>query len=226
MYSLLCSVLLGSSFVLSQDALANYVCDLNKCKLPTCRCATKEPPVANPPQFLLLTFDDSIQKSIWPQTRALLNNRKNPNGCAVKATFYTQVEYTDPLLTLNWYSSGNEVGDHSVTHQLPSANSYAEMEGMRAFANQNVGLSRGKIMGVRFPFLNYSLESINMLAKMGFTYDSSLSAYPSEKIWPYTLDNGVVNDCLGQLSICGKPGLNASGLWEIPMYTIEGMLYN
>ena len=112
-------------------------------------------------------------------------------------------------------------GDHSVTHVPPFAGTYQEMEGMRAWANSNAGIPRGKIIGVRFPFRNFTVESINMLASMGFTYDTSMSATGSEKVWPYTLDYGAATDCNGFISVCGKQ-LAAKGLWEIPMYTIEG----
>ena len=94
------------------------------------------------------------------------------------------------------------------------------MEGFRAWITSLGGIPRGKIQGVRFPLLNYSVDSLNMLSQMGFTYDSSLAASPTERIWPYTLDNGVVTDCTGILSVCGK-GVKAPGLWEVPMYTIE-----
>ena len=111
--------------------------------------------------------------------------------------------------------------DHSVTHTPPASNSYEEIEGFRAWATTLAGIPRGKITGVRFPLLNYSVDSLNMLADMGFTYDSSLAASPNEKFWPYTLDNGAATDCGGILSVCGK-SLKAKGLWEVPMYTIEG----
>ncbi len=108
-----------------------------------------------------------------------------------------------------------------MTHSPPFAGSYQELEGMRAWASSLAGIPRGKIQGVRFPLRNYSVEALNSLSKMGFTYDSTLSASPSERVWPYTLDYGAVSDCGGQLSVCGK-ALNAPGLWEVPMYTMEG----
>jgi hypothetical protein len=75
---------------------------------------------------------------------------------------------------------------------------------MRNFASTYGGVNRGEIKGVRFPFLNYTVDSINLISKMGFTYDSSMAAQGDEKVWPYTLDYGSVSDCSGQQSICGK----------------------
>jgi hypothetical protein len=121
---------------------------------------------------------------------------------------------------MNIYSA-----DHSVTHNLPSANTFNELEGMRRWAANFAGLNRGKIQGVRFPFLNYSSESIELLSKMGFLYDSSLANFASENFWPYTMDNGVATDCLGILSLCEsttKKATKAKGVWEIPMSKIQG----
>eukprot|EP00842_Homolaphlyctis_polyrhiza_P004516 jgi/Hompol1/5065/HPOL_001003-RA len=205
----------------SSNPFAGYSCDATRCVLPACRCASPNPPIANPPQFVLLTFDDAVQSDVWPQATALFKNRKNPNGCPARATWFAQVYYSDPLLLTQWYAAGNEIADHSVTHGLPSASSYAEIEGMRAWATQLAGIPRGRIQGVRFPYLNYSVESLTMAQKMGFKYDSSMSAMDSDSVWPYTLDNGPVNDCLGIIDLCNK-GFKAPGLWEMPLYGISG----
>ena len=55
---LLINILLLATLGYSQ--LSNYQCDPNQCKLPRCKCATAQPPVENPPQFILITFDDAI----------------------------------------------------------------------------------------------------------------------------------------------------------------------
>ena len=59
----------------NQDPFANYKCDPSQCRLPDCKCATRDPPVANPPQFLLLSFDDAIQASTFPQATNLFKVR-------------------------------------------------------------------------------------------------------------------------------------------------------
>ncbi|KAI9090050.1 hypothetical protein DFS34DRAFT_638102 [Phlyctochytrium arcticum] len=200
--------------------LANYKCDPNSCKLPACKCASLAPPVQNPPQFVLLTFDDAVQEATWAQAQSLIN-RKNPNGCQARATWYTQVLYSDPYLVTQWYAQGNEVADHTVTHTPPFTGTYAEFEGMRKWVNELAGIPLGKVTGVRFPFLNYTQEALEMLGKMGFTYETSMSAFDADAVWPYTLDFGTVNDCLGQINLCQKQ-LSVKGLWEIPMYGFGG----
>jgi hypothetical protein len=84
--------------------------------LPSCRCATANAPVQNPPQFLLLAYDDAIQSQTYPQATSLFANRKNPNGCPAHATWFVSTYYSDPALVQKWTSSMNEYADHSMTH--------------------------------------------------------------------------------------------------------------
>ncbi|KAJ3280415.1 hypothetical protein HK104_000676, partial [Borealophlyctis nickersoniae] len=186
--------------MLTSVRVLNTLClapgDPTKCKFPSCQCASTTPPVPNPPQFLLLTFDDAVQ----------------------------QVFYSDPYLVTQWYAQNNEVACHTVTHTPPFTGTYAEIEGQRAWVSTLAGIPRGKITGFRHPFLNYTVDSLNLLAKMGFTYDSSMSSTSSDRVWPYTLDYGTVNDCLNIVNVCGKE-LKAQGLWEIPMATVNSAQY-
>lgn len=209
------------------NSFDSYSCDDAKCKLPLCKCASRDPPIQNPPQFLTLTFDDSPQTELMQAVYSLFPN--NPNGCAAKGVWYSQAQDTNPYELQKWYANGHEVGDHSLDHDQAThsfAGSYAQIEGFRAFANAYAGIPLGKITGVRFPFLNYSVESLNMISKMGFTYDSSFSAGPaSEHIWPYTMDQGVVTNCQGLINLCKNSALQAPGLWEIPMYSSNNALY-
>lgn len=52
-------------------------CDPNTCKLPNCLCPSLSPPGGlNPkdvPQFVTITFDDSIQPELLATARDLLN---------------------------------------------------------------------------------------------------------------------------------------------------------
>ncbi|KAJ2996137.1 hypothetical protein HDV02_006773 [Globomyces sp. JEL0801] len=104
-----------------------------------------------------------------------------------------------------------------MTHKSPFAGSLEEIDGMKKWASTFAGVSKSRIRGVRFPFRNYNAKAIGMIKKLGFEYDSSMSANSADAIWPYTLDNGSVNECMGSVTVCGQM-LNASGLWEIPLY--------
>lgn len=43
----------------------------------------------------------------------LLAQRKNPNGCSPKMTYFTQIDYTNFTLVTDWYVAGNEIADHT-----------------------------------------------------------------------------------------------------------------
>lgn len=100
------------------------------------------------------------------------------------------------------------------------------MSGNLIALNALAGIPYKELAGFRAPFLNYSVETLQDLAKQKFTYDSSASTSVAvtdnntDAFWPYTLDNGLANDCMvdGLTGVCqGQPKI--PGLWEIPMYT-------
>jgi len=136
-------------------------------------------------------------------------------------TYFTSLNYTNYTLVTDWYVAGNEIADHTMTHVGdPSAN---EINGNLIALNALAGIPLNALKGFRAPFLNYSVNTLQLLAKAGFTYDSSASASipvgdtGSDAFWPYTLDNGMANDCLAVVGSCkGEPKL--PGFWEIPMY--------
>lgn len=64
-----------ASFVQAQSNPSS--CDPNTCKLPNCLCPSQSPPAGlNPkdvPQFVTITFDDSIQPQLLATAKDLLN---------------------------------------------------------------------------------------------------------------------------------------------------------
>lgn len=110
-----------------------------------------------------------------------------------------------------------------MTHKVLAGSD--EIDGNLVALNALAGIPFSSLIGFRAPFLNYSAELLTNVAKAGFTYDSSATAsLPvtenyTDAFWPYTLDNGLANDCLTFKDVCsGKPKL--PGFWEIPMYAI------
>lgn len=214
--------LLAASLATAQDPFAAYKCDVTLCKLPACRCATKGRPVDNPPQFVILTHDDAIQAEVMGPVNAFLKGRLNPNGCPIGSTFFTQAYYSDPILATNYYGMNQEVATHSIDHldPNPTATFQGQVQGSIAFAVKLGGVPATKVIGFRHPFLSYTAESLAIVASSGLKYDSSMSSYIDDDVWPYTLDYGTVNDCnAGVKSLCGKT-LNAKGLWEIPLASV------
>jgi hypothetical protein len=102
----------------------------------------------------------------------------------------------------------------------PPAN---EINGNLIALNALAGIPLDAIKGFRAPYLNYTAETLQLLADVDFTYDSSSSSSipvtdpGTDAYWPYTLDYGLANDCLTIEGVCkGQPKI--PGLWEVPMY--------
>ncbi|KAI7904287.1 uncharacterized protein BX663DRAFT_504587 [Cokeromyces recurvatus] len=193
-------------------------CDTNACKLPDCLCPSLTPPAGlspkDVPQFVTITFDDSIQPELLSTAHELLDV-KNPNGCPAKGSWYVSMMYTDFSLVQQWYAQGNEVADHTFTHvgQPP----LQEIAAAYSMLNRYGGIPHGKIKGFRAPFLNYTLETFKEISQVGLKYDTSTTAVIDDCYWPYTLDYGLANDCWA--GSCGAD-FKLPGVWEIPMYAV------
>ncbi|GAA5973519.1 hypothetical protein JCM11641_007095 [Rhodosporidiobolus odoratus] len=216
----------GPTGPVSSPESAGYSCDTNTCKLPTCLCASTSPPGGlspqDVPQFVTFTADDAIQSYTTDVMNHFLAERKNPNGCAPKMTYFTSLSYTNYSMVTDWYVAGNEIADHTMSHAgTPNASEvYGNLRALNAFS----GIPISDIAGFRAPLLSWSGETLQILHNASFTYDSSMTsaslanASSTDAYWPYTLDNGIANNCLEQPGIC-KGQLKLPGLWEIPMYS-------
>ncbi|KAJ7656978.1 hypothetical protein DFH06DRAFT_466784 [Mycena polygramma] len=228
-------LLLFSALALAQDgsisgatssaSAAGYSCDPTKCKLPTCNCASPNPPGglngSDVPMFIVFTADDAVQSYTLDAINQFLAHRQNPNGCQPKTTYFTSLNYTNYTLVTDWFVAGNEIADHTMTHVGDPPQD--QIDGNLIALNALAGIPLKNIIGFRAPFLNYSVNTLKLLAAAGFTYDSSSAAAiavtdpGTDAYWPYTLDNGMANDCLDVADSCkGQPVL--PGFWEIPMY--------
>lgn len=210
--------------------LAAYKCP-ETCIPPACFCPQSAPPGRlNPketPQFLLLSFDDAVTSESFKRVQPFLN-RKNPNGCPVKATFFVTNDDTDYLLIRQLHAAGHEIAVHTITHNTDLQTSYRrwlkELAGSKkALANLSK-IPNSEISGFRAPYLKYNPEMFKALAELKFTYDSSVSEVPgvfssseSSMIWPYTLDFGVAQRCF--TGEC--PAKPLRGIFEIPMHALE-----
>ena len=183
------------------------------------------------PQFVLFTADNAVQSYTLDAVNQFLAHRKNPNGCPLKMTYFTSLNYTD------WYVAGNEIADHTSVNALCSLSRKspdfacrtthvgsppaAELNGNLIALNALTGIPFDSTKGFRAPFLNYTNETFHLLAAADFIYDSSTTAsipvadQDMDAYWPYTLDHGLANDCLTVDGICrGQPQI--PGFWEIP----------
>ena len=69
--------------------------------------------------FLVFTADDAVQSYTLDAVNQFLAQRKNPNGCAPRMTYYTSLNYTNYTLVTDWFVAGNEIADH--TYAVPPA---------------------------------------------------------------------------------------------------------
>ncbi|GAA6046833.1 hypothetical protein JCM3770_005666 [Rhodotorula araucariae] len=214
----------------SSPEAAGYSCDSSKCKLPDCLCASTSPPGGldpkNVPQFVTFTADDAIQLYTKDVMSYFLGGRKNPNGCTPRMTYFTSLSYTNYSMVTEMYVNNNtEIADHTMTHAgKPNASEvYGNLRALNAFA----GIPMSDLVGFRAPLLSWNGSTLETLHNASFVYDSSMTsatpanATPTDAWWPYTLDNGVANNCLEQQDIC-QGRLKLPGLWEIPMYSTFG----
>jgi hypothetical protein len=70
------------------------------------------------PQFIVYTADDAIQSYTLASVNQFLAQRKNPNGCQPKITYYTSLNYTNYTLVTDWFVAGNEIADHTLVAPL------------------------------------------------------------------------------------------------------------
>ncbi|GAB5588961.1 hypothetical protein Unana1_03861 [Umbelopsis nana] len=61
------------------------------------------------------------------------------------------------------------------------------------------------------------METLKTIKEHGFMYDASASSAGGRDYYPYTLDNGLANDCWK--GVC-DPSAKFPGVFEIPMYTV------
>jgi hypothetical protein len=156
-------------------------------------------------------------------------------------TYFTSLNFTNYTLVTDWYVAGNEIADHTYVpyssqswlidrcrpHRMTHVGDPPdeEINGNLITLNALAGIPLTAIKGFRAPFLNYSAETFRILGRSAFTYDSSTAASVpvtdpnTDAYWPYTLDNGLANNCLRVAGTCkGEP--KVPGLWEIPMYAL------
>ena len=59
--------------------------------------------------FIVFTADDAIQSFTLDAVNQFLAQRKNPNGCTPKMTYFTSLNYTNYTLVTDWFVAGNEI---------------------------------------------------------------------------------------------------------------------
>eukprot|EP00890_Picochlorum_soloecismus_P000809 jgi/Picsp_1/1729/NSC_05202-R1_hypothetical chitooligosaccharide deacetylase len=93
------------------------------------------------------------------------------------------------------------------------------------------GIPKADMVGFRSPYLVHNPQVRDILHQNGLLYDSSIIEYInsqsqtsnsfSERLWPYTMDKGIVQDCewTKPAGHCTEQE-NYPGLWEVPMWPL------
>ncbi|XP_017770424.1 PREDICTED: uncharacterized protein LOC108558124 [Nicrophorus vespilloides] len=205
-------------------------CDESNCKLPNCFCSadgTKVPGNLNPsriPQIIMLAFEDAINFDNYDLfDNIILNeNRSNPDGCPIKATFFVSHQYNNYQQTQRLWNRGHEIAVHSITHRGPedwwSLNAtiedyFDEMVGQANILHKFSKIRMSEMKGFRVPFQKVGWNRQFLMAKeFGFLYDASIVApFNDPPLWPYTLDYKIPHQCVEQ----NCPNRPYQGLWEM-----------
>jgi len=208
-------------------------CKEKHCQLPDCFCSgiktPKDLPAESIPQFVMLTFDDSINPNVAEFYAKLFNKeRRNPNGCPIRGTFYVTHEWNDYWLTKKLYAEGHEIADHSITHETTQAFKEADIDrwtkeicGMKKMLEIFGQVRADDVKGFRAPYLQPGGdEMFEAMARCGMLYDTSMPAAESDPpMWPYTLNFKSNQAC--KIPPC--PENEHKGLWEVPMVYYHDM---
>merc|ERR1711942_2598 len=201
-------------------------CTERLCQLPECFCSgikvPKDLPAETIPQFVMPTFDDSINPNVAEFYDKLFKDRKNPNGCPIRGTFYVTHEWNDYWLTKKLYSEGREIADHSITHETTKAFKDADIDrwtkeicGMKKILEIFGQIRAEDVKGFRAPYLQPGGDDMfEAMARCGVTYDTSMPAAESDPpLWPHTLNYKSTQTC--KIHPCPKN--SHKGMWEVPM---------
>jgi len=202
-------------------------CMDRKCKLPDCFCSGTKPPKGlepqNIPQFVMLTFDDSINPNVHSFYEKLFTEkRRNPNGCPIRGTFFVTHEWNDYWLAKKLYAAGHEIADHSITHETTKAFKEAKIDrwvkeicGMKKILEIFGQIRADDIKGFRAPYLQAGGDLMfEAMSRCGVMYDTSLPAAENNPpMWPHTLNFKSTQEC--KIGPCPKN--SHKGLWEVPM---------
>ncbi|KAL4424144.1 hypothetical protein ABPG75_001445 [Micractinium tetrahymenae] len=222
------ALLLGVASVAA--APSDYSCPSSCQNKLGCVCASNAAPggIANgdTPQFIVLTNDDAITVISQPIILNITERHSNKNGCKMPATWFVSIDYTDPNLVKQVFVRGHEIATHTINH-LANPNT-TQIVGARDWLVSTAGIPRELVVGFRAPYLMFSPDQRDILAANGFVWDSSISEqYPSvtspsaaQRLWPYTMDYGLPQDCSISTGTCSVEERHP-GLWEFPMWNIQ-----
>lgn len=172
-----------------------------------------------------------------------VGNNTNPNGCRIPVTYFTMQGYSDCDLIKERWQEGDEIAGHTISHELMGknyTNTEEEIVGQREWLIA-CGIPAEDVVGHRSPYLANTPAHREALEKGGFLYDSTINEHwpdsrlpgsepnsfsPNGKsrLWPYTMDFGIPQNCKWTGNICTEEE-KYKGLWEMPVWNIQTDFY-
>ncbi|KAJ0174591.1 hypothetical protein K1T71_009699 [Dendrolimus kikuchii] len=214
------------------DPNAAAACDTSMCLLPECFCSRNGTDIpgnlvpSQTPQMITLTFDGAVNHENWEvyTKHIFTSERKNPNECPIKATFFVSHPYTNYRHVQKLWNDGHEIAINSITHRGPdewwSKNAtvedwFDEMVGQANVINRFGRVRMEDFRGMRVPYLSVGWNrQFLMMQEFGFVYDATIVApFTDTPYWPYTLDYKMPHKCQGNNQYC--PTRSYAGLWEM-----------
>ena len=95
---------------------------------------------------------------------------------------------------------------HTVHHPYLThvSDPKSEILGAKEWLRDECGIPEADLVGFRCPYLEHDPDVRKVLAKNDFLYDSSIIEHPGfsksspsagNRLWPYTMDYGIAQDC-------------------------------
>jgi peptidoglycan/xylan/chitin deacetylase (PgdA/CDA1 family) len=201
-------------------------------------------PLDETPQFIVFTHDDATADLSTSLMNEAIGNNKNPNGCDIPVTYFTMQAYSDCEKIKEAWQAGDEIATHTLTHQAMDTkfpNTAEEIIGQRKWLIEECGLPSQDVVGHRSPYLVNNPQHREALVKGGFLYDSTINEHwpdsrmpnsepdtvspnGQSRLWPYTMDNGIPQNCAWTGNMC-TPDEKYKGLWEVPVWNIQTDFY-
>lgn len=177
------------------------------------------------PQFVTITFDDSINSHAIHLFRKYLLSVRTKHDCLrVRFTCFVSFDASEcDAIQILVRKKVVEFGHHTFKHtRLPSE------QDIRDAVDSLVacGVPKSYLGGFRAPYLDYNQTTFDSLYANQVLYDATIiprddapSEFGKENQWPFTLEHGF----LGSSVKCGNTGTCAEdksypGMWQIPLY--------
>ncbi|XP_076062318.1 chitin deacetylase 1-like [Oratosquilla oratoria] len=210
-------------------------CDRNQCVLPDCFCSTDGTQIPGnflpekTPQMVTITFSGAVNQDNVDLYEEIFNGeRKNGNGCQIKATFFVSHKYTNYTAVQELHRRGHEIAVFSISNKEDkdywTHGDYdvwlTEMAGARLIIERFANITDNSIIGVRAPYLRVGGNTqFEMMTDQLFIYDASITAPLSRTpVWPYTMYFRMPHKCHGNAGNCPS---RSHPVWEMVVNELD-----